>query len=318
MNTQVSVHPWSEEALFNKAKLYIEKMEELTADDWEYGLWSALALEFLARASLAHVSPLLLAEKNSWRNLTYALGKNPTAMGFSPKSVSTHEALSRLKELIAEFNEEKFNFCVQHIERRNREFHSGELAFVNLGTSEWLPRFYTACKVLLQSMDKELEDLITDPTIAMNLISEYNNTAASRVKHDIEAHKQVWLNKSSQEKHVASEQAAHLANRHDGHRVQCPACNSQALLQGDPSGTVVTEVIGDELKQRQTMLPASFACTACDLRISGYSNLSASGLGDAFTATYAYSVAEFYDLYTKDELEEEVNKILYEPDFNEY
>ena len=40
--------------------------------------------------------------------------------------------------------------------------------------------------------------------------------------------------------------------------------------------------------QRQTMLPSSFECLACKLKISGISKLSACGLGDAFTATSTF------------------------------
>ena len=62
MISALSSPPWSEEALFGKALLYIERMESYTADDWQFGFWSALSLELLARAALAHISPVLLAD----------------------------------------------------------------------------------------------------------------------------------------------------------------------------------------------------------------------------------------------------------------
>ena len=71
--------------------------------------------------------------------------------------------------------------------------------------------------------------------------------------------------------------------------------------------------------QRQTMLPSAFECIACGLRISGLSKLSACGLGDAFTAKSTYSAAEFFGLYTEEDLEEARNEMAnYEEDFNEY
>ena len=69
------------------------------------------------------------------------------------------------------------------------------------------------------------------------------------------------------------------------------------------------------------MLPSSFECTACGLRISGLSRLAACGLGDAFTATSTRSVAEFFGLHSDEELEEaraEAAEPEYEEDFNEY
>jgi hypothetical protein len=70
------------------------------------------------------------------------------------------------------------------------------------------------------------------------------------------------------------------------------------------------------------MLPSTFECIACGLRISGLSKLSACGLGDAFTAKSIYSAADFFGLYTEDELEEARGEMPnypdYEEDFNEY
>ena len=72
--------------------------------------------------------------------------------------------------------------------------------------------------------------------------------------------------------------------------------------------------------QKQTMLPSSFECIACKLKISGFSKLAACGLGDAFTATSTFSPAEFFGLYTEQELEEaraEGAGPQWEPDFND-
>ena len=82
MNTIVSAHPWSEDSLFNKAKLYVEEMESKPSG-WQSGFWSALSLEILARAALSHISPVLLASDRNWRNLMHALGRSSTKKGFS-------------------------------------------------------------------------------------------------------------------------------------------------------------------------------------------------------------------------------------------
>jgi len=53
------------------------------------------------------------------------------------------------------------------------------------------------------------------------------------------------------------------------------------LLNGDPIGTVDTSIGDDEVIQRQAMLPSSFECVACRLKISGFFKLSACGMGNA-------------------------------------
>ena len=318
MTTAVTVHPWSEEALFSKAAAYVGRMESYTADDWQFGFWSALSLELLARAALAHISPLLLAEANNWRNLTHALGHAPTAKKFSPASISTNEVLARLSELVPTFTQEIAGFCTKHADRRNSELHTGELAFATLGTAEWLPRFYSACKILLESMGKTLSDLFSNPADAQALIELLEDAAAKAVSQDIKAHALVWSNKDKGDKESASAQAVAWATKQAGHRVKCPACESPSLVQGSPIGPVTTSVRSDEVVQRQTMLPTSFECVACGLRISGLSKLAACGLGDAFSATTAYTAADFFGLYTQDELDEARSEVPeYEPDFNE-
>jgi hypothetical protein len=319
MIPQVTIHPWSKDALFQKAAMYIQLMESTTADDWQYGFWSALSLELLARAALAHISPTLLADVSNWRNLSYALGHAPTAKKFSPTSVGTKDILGRLSELLPEFTEEIAGFCTKHVDKRNAELHSGELAFAAYGTSQWLPKFYLACKVLLESMGKSLSDLVSDAATAQTMIDSLGDAAAKAVSQDIKAHAQVWSNRDNEDRLEATARATAWATRQTGHRVNCPACNSPALLHGTPSGPVTTTVSEDEVVQRQTVLPATFECIACGLRITGYSKLSACGLGDAFTAKSTFTAGEFFGLYTEDELEEARQEGPdFEPDFNEY
>lgn len=319
MSNAIEPNPWSSDTLLLKAQLYIEQMNSTVADEWKYGLWSALSLELLARAALAHISPVLLADAQNWRNIMHALGKAPTAKKFTPTSIGTKEVLARLSELLPDFNQEVAGFCSKHIERRNAELHSGEIVFTGLGTAEWLPKFYRACKILLESMGKQLADVVSDPERALEMIASLDDAAAKAVDQDIKAHATVWSNKSEEERNSATLQATAWATRHAGHRVSCLSCTSPAILHGSPSGPVSTSVGDDEVIQRQTMLPSAFECIACGLKIAGYSKLSACGLGDAFSSTTTYTAAEFFDLYTEDQLEDARNEIPeYEPDFNEY
>ena len=45
---------------------------------------------------------------------------------------------------------------------------------------------------------------------------------------------------------------------------------------------------------RQRVLPAKFECVACQLKISGLSQLSACGLGAPYKSTTTYNAADFY------------------------
>ena len=317
MSPQVAQHPWSAEALFNKTLVYVGEMERLTADDWRFGLWSSLSLELLARAAVANISPALLASGKDWRNVHYALGHPPSKKDFKPNSLLTREIFAMLNELLPEFNKESLDFCVLHCANRNAELHTGEERFAGLNRSEWLPKYYAACDVLLKSMGKTLNDLFDDPEAADQMILALKDTAAKAVEKDIDDCKKIWEQKSPSEQQQALAQAATWATRHSGHRVNCPACGSPALTKGTGWGTVSSEINDDSglIVQRQTMLPSSFECIACGLKITGFSKLSAHGLGDPFTDTTRTSAAEYFDLHTEEELEEA--RASAEPEFEE-
>ena len=309
-------HGWSKESLLKKAQLYIEQMESHPIDDWRFGFWSSLATELLARAALANISPVLLADQN-WKDLVHALGIDHSFPKFSPRTAPIRSVFDRLEELIGEFNQEVNSFCRQHIARRNVELHTGELAFECISASNWLPQFYEACEVLLRSMDKKLEDLLSDPAQARKMIEDFKSSVASKVEDSIKSHKYVWSQKSEKDQKKSSKQAEIWATKQYGHRVECPSCKSQALLQGTPMGEAKKEINGDEVVERMTMLPSLFECIACELKISGISKLSASGLGNTYTSKQTYTAAEYFDLYTEDDLER-VREEMFEPDFNEY
>jgi hypothetical protein len=168
-------------------------------------------------------------------------------------------------------------------------------------------------------MGRKFSDFVSDPDRALEMIASLDDAAAKAVDQDIKAYAKVWSNKTEEERNTADLQAKAWATRHAGHRVRCPACASPAILQGSPSGPVSTTIGDDEVIQRQTMLPSSFECIACGLKIIGYSKLSASGLGDAFSSKTIYTAAEFFNLYTEEDIEEARNQTPdYEPDFNEY
>jgi hypothetical protein len=258
----------------------------------------------------------LADRKAGWRSVYYAIGHDVTAKGFTPSSIPTNEVLSILNELLPDFTKEMQGFCAAQSSRRNAEVHSGEEAFSKVSTADWLPRFYESCDVLLRWQGKSIEDLFDDAATAREMIASLSDGAAKAVARDIKLHKETWEKKDGAERATACSTAALWAMRQAGHRVACPACACNALVHGSPQGSVSTDY-GDQdvIVQRQTMLPSSFECVACGLKIAGYSKLSACALGDVFTATARFSPAEFFGLHTEEELEEA--RAVFEPEWEE-
>jgi len=313
MTTVKTPSIWSKDSLIIKAQRYTDIMRSHNRDDWQFGLWSALSLEMLAKAALSHVSPLLIADGKDWNNLYFALGHMPSSNKFSPKSLDISEVLKRLKAINPEFTDEMLNFSIAHMNRRNSELHSGELPFDGLGTSAWLAMYFLSCEVLLSFIGEDLSVLFGDEEAetAKTLITSFKDKAAKAVKGTIDEHKTVWNEKSDKEKDKLIKQAEAISTRHIGHRINCPSCGTVALLQGSPTGSPTTSIENDLIVERQSMLPSIFECTACGLKINGFSKLNACGLGDSFTSTYSYDAAEYFDIETH-------TYEGMEPDFNEY
>jgi hypothetical protein len=202
-------HGWSKDSLLAKAQRYVEEMLSHPRDDWRFSFWSTLALELLARAALAHVNPVLLADSKDWNNIYHALGFQPKSNKFIPRSIDVTTVLNRLQEVLPDFTKELENFGSLHMHRRNEELHSGDTPFDSISSSGWLPTYYQICKVLLKSMGHDLVMLVgTDEAkLAENMITAAQDETARSVMKSIQAYKTVWESKSSEDKQKLSSQA---------------------------------------------------------------------------------------------------------------
>jgi hypothetical protein len=304
-------HPWSSEALLAKALRYAEDMQPLSREDWRFGLTSAFVLEFLARSALAATSPALLADAKDWNNIYFALGGQPTAQKFIPKSVDASSVLARLRDIIPTFTTELEGFAAQHINRRNEELHGGSIPFEGLPTT-WLAPFYKTCEVLLASMSLDLEYLFgpDEANLAEKLITAWRDESAKAVQKAVAAHKTIWEAKEATEREKLIQKATAWASRHHGHRVTCPACASEALVVGTAAAPPVKRLKDDLIVEVQDHLPNKFECVACHLKIAGLSQLTACGLGATYKSTSTYDAADYYA--PEDRHEE------FEDDNNEY
>jgi hypothetical protein len=287
---------WSADALYKKAIRYSEKMHSAASDSWEHALWSGLCLELLARAALANISPVLLADAQKWSNLTHALGFPPFEAKFAPTSVGTATVLMRLRTLLPDFDVELENFCLAHTGRRNEELHSGALPYDGVNGSKWHGQYYRASQVLLASMGYKLKDFIgaDQAKVAKKEVDAASDAAAKSVLGDVEAHRKVWDAKTAKEKKSLTARAGLWASRETGHRVECPACKNSALVVGEPIAEPHKQLDGDEISERQEHLPYIFQCVACGLKILGLSRISVVGLGDRYIKTQSYDASEYY------------------------
>lgn len=93
---------WTEELLFNKAKLYMQRANAEDTESPLYPFWASLSLEFLCRAALAKVHPALLADPREARNIFYACGLPIKGLA---KSIQAKTVFLRCTEIIKNFDQ---------------------------------------------------------------------------------------------------------------------------------------------------------------------------------------------------------------------
>jgi hypothetical protein len=291
-------HEWSKASFVEKAQRYATLMHAQRREDWQFGFWSALCLEMLVRATVARVSPALLADSKDWGNLRFALGIQASEISnLSAKSIPTSDVVKRVEALFPAFTKEMANFCALHFQRRNAELHSGALPFDDLDTSTWLPLYYSCCATMFEALDTSMAQVFgtEESATAATLIQGLQDDTAKAVQGTIHAHKAAWEKLNATEKAKLAKQAETLASRTKGHRMPCPSCKSTGLVQGAPAGAETTALEDGVIVVRQPMLPSHFDCKACKLVIKGYSKLQACGLGATFTSTSYNDPVEYFE-----------------------
>ena len=194
------------------------------------------------------------------------------------------------------FTTEHESFCIQHTGKRNAELHSGEAAFDGVSGSSWHARFYSASSALLATMGMQLSEFVgeEEADVAKKLMAAAADESAKAVKGDVSAHQKAWLAKDEKERASLAATAKVWAMRQVGHRVSCPACDSTALIVGEPISAPIQKLEGSEITETQEYLPNLFECVACGLKILGLSRLTAVLLADRYKKTQVYDAAEYY------------------------
>jgi hypothetical protein len=291
---------WNPDALWSKAKLYMDRAINEQRDGSLFPFWCSLALEFLARSALAKISPTLLAEPDrEMKNILYALGKGTPSKG--PKSINAILVFDLCKQVVPDFGPEEKELCEALSNRRNEELHSGGLPFEIFKTNDWLAKFYETCAVLLKFQARELQDLLgaKEAGAAQKMIDASKLEVLGKVKKSITAHKTIFEEKPEKERHellAKSEALAKEKTALGGHRVVCPACGAKSWVTGEPISRQDTRLEGSSVVERVSMLPTSFACVACGLKLTGHSELQAVGLGGQFTRSLYFDAVYYYGM----------------------
>lgn len=290
---------WERSALWSKAVLFMQRATAQDTDSSEFGLWASLGLELLARATVAHTSPALLADPDKdQKNLLHALGISSSQ---TPKSIPTIQVLSHCRTLVPAFTEDEFKAASALLNRRNEELHTGAAAFATFTPQSWIGSFFRCCKILSEHQGESLTSLFgeAEAKVAEEILGKAEAGVITSVKSSISAHSKVFEAKVSKEREQLANEAQVESDKlsHRGHhRVTCPSCKCTATVHGTTYGGERLEHKEDMIIVRESVIPTKFSCTACGLKLSGYQELVAAGVGDHFTHRSEYSPSDYYEL----------------------
>lgn len=284
--------PYDHEALWLKAKMFLNlALEDGDAKTFdERALWASLALELLAKAALARVSPLLIAvPTEDGANILIAAGLVHGDARF--ESVKAQTLFARCARAYKPFNERQ----AQAIARaRNDYLHGSRPSFTEIPQDAWWPKYWAQAVILVHAQDRTVSDLV-----GYELASAVERHLAQNAKN-IEHRTEMLVERAGQRlaQHESGSLSARLAadwarpldlTAGLSHRTgqTCPACNADGVLEGDTvvDQNVVSEQIAeDDYELWVDLLIASeyFSCPRCRLVLDGYELLVQADLPDVF------------------------------------
>ena len=298
---------WSEEEYWSKARLYIRRAQTAENDDGLYAFWMSLALEFVARAALSKVSPVLNADPMQVENIYFALGLGGIG---TPKTVPLHSVFVRCLKVVDDFDDHHRIFCDFLGVQRNEELHTGSLPFESLRLRDWLQKYYEVLDILCRHLGRDLDDLLgaVEAAAAREVLKASSEGLESSVKQSIADHLRAFDEKPNDERQGLQGDASLrtiMSHTELSDVVDCPACSSKNLVTGRPIRRSKPYYEEDSLLEEVTCLSESYSCFACDLSLPSASHLQWSGIEPQFTVVLETSLHdhqefEYYEEYTNE------------------
>jgi hypothetical protein len=265
----------------------------------EAALWAASALEILAKAALANVTPVLVADPNDGSVLV-AAGLSKDFGKF--KSIQAKTLFSRCSRAFPPFNEAEANRIAI---MRNEELHSALSPFAGVDQEDFWQRYWAQVVLLVHAQDRTLHDLVGAKRVATieKHVAQNKANIAARVQAQIERAKQRY-EAAATSKDVAAEIVK--INERDEldweHRssIACPACGEKAWLLGDAADQEDVEYDYEDGTAREllSVWAEGFECEACGLHLNGAEYVEAAALPQTFEDDRPYEPG--YDDYGND------------------
>jgi uncharacterized protein YbaR (Trm112 family) len=282
---------WDYDAFISKAQLYFSRAQNSTDD--ESTLWLLLGLEFLLRAPLAKIHPILLADPQAGGgdSLMQAAGYPMRVNSGSPKSIATHTVISRLGAIIPEFNKDRQSEATALTGLRNEELHSSESPLI-AEQEKWLPHFTRVADAVCSHLGLDPLELVGRDIIShgRSLADDADRKLEHLVRERIKEAKAFFLKLTPREIAARRPDRAKTVVGVDDwkDRVEsavtflnilvCPACEEPAQAQLEAVRTSNERLEKDVIIRDVVYIVRRLECQVCGIDLAGTAEIRSAGL----------------------------------------
>ena len=291
---------WDYDSLYQKARAFVRKgLVHEVPDSAEVPLWCILALELLARATLSRINMALLADPKDDVNVLFACGF-PSKK--APISIPAKTVFHRCVVVCEDFSEQDYRRCVEWLNWRNAELHTGSLPFEGLKTGVWLPDFYRICTIFLSLNETDLEDFVgtEHATTAKEMVESLSDQKKAEAHEEVRMKKEAFKALSVEERLERIRQGNGRAKNskyyEQSKEIKCPSCEGTALVFGGLVRSTTPKDDDGVLVQEDVWLPILLGCYCCGLTIEGHALVSALGFGDQFVTPDVLDPKDYYQI----------------------
>lgn len=290
------------ESLLEKSKRHAKRAlaAKQSGDDDDYQLYAALALELLAKGSLAKIHASLVVKAENLNSLLEASGISTAT---TVRTIDAGEAYARLRHTVPSYTTPDLDACRRLAERRNAELHSGEAAFAAFPPDLWEGDFWHAAELILKSMSLTLDDWLgADARTPKALLQALRKAKRAAVKQRIERARTAFLEfKPDDKKKRTTKQIKQI--RDDSKKLDpyarqhlfeylapekwletCPACEAQGIVGGEKAYEEPAEDQSDAEPGFEIVetgyYPLEFHCPSCELALIGNDEVLMAGIAD--------------------------------------
>lgn len=275
---------WDYDGFVAKARLYFARAQaHPTAEDAVLAHWLLLGLEYLLRAPLAKINPVLLADPTG--DSIMAAAGYLTKPSAQVKSIQIKTVIERLSVIIPDFRERQKD--VQYLTgMRNEEMHSSDSPYER-DVEQWLPHFTRVLKVVCEHLSIDPADMVGEAIVEQGqaLVDEASRQLQNEISRRLTAAKAFWDGLTDEELKIRQGQAAasttlpHLHS--DGSTIQpvrCPACDETIPLNIRPVRTTHERLEDDCLVRDVVYVATGMSCPVCSLALNEPAEVRAAGI----------------------------------------